>query len=306
MSNFRNHNQASETHKQAHSGPKRKKPPKSVQFILPPVANVRKDREERVWLDMLTSFHGMDLSAEILFAKLTNNETGISERVAPSVTLAINLNADTETLNGAILQARMLLSSQMSMRGTNVDPREYQKKLLTTMMGLFSQDRAKDVIKDALEELHAVHQAGLTPLNQAIWYRVTKAGVVRHSVIDLSKDPRPVRFQTMTDTRHGRKTPTQSRPPRIIQRTPKMSNRPEAKLLTHDTEVVGANETRQDLRTCENDSAGGESSSSIPGMPEDIIEFCVNGARWLDMNRYRSKGVAVEARNHGSAEPAEE
>ena len=196
-----------ESHHQSQDGPKRKESPQSIWFALPPMEDALQDNKERVWRDLLANFHGMGLHAEILIARSTNLGRHAATPTSPSVTIAINLDgANDSALNEAILHARMLLTSQMVMKGPGLDPHECSNKLLTTLMGLFSRTSADGVIQDSIEEIRSAHKAGWTPLSRASWCRMDEAGIMKVATINLNKESDPIQFQTVMKKEYGKTT----------------------------------------------------------------------------------------------------
>jgi hypothetical protein len=132
-----------------------------------------------------------------------------------------------------------------------------------------SPGNAADVIRRNIEKLRMARQANQTVFSHAVWCRVDEAGIMKRATIDLSQDPSPARFRTVTEKGHAKKTPAQSQTPRTMQRRTAMSDRHEEKKLVHDTEAVGT-------------EVGSAPVDHVPDMMEQIMEFCINGARGDD------------------------
>ena len=268
MTNVNNSEPVAGIHNQAQDGPSSTEPPQSMQLILPPVAGTSKFVTEKRWRNILSSVRGMGVDVELLLLKSAITGT---LKMTPAVFFVVNQAGSAASTPEQVFQAiDSTFPSQVTMGSQWIcSP---------------SPGNAADVIRRNIEKLRMARQANQTVFSHAVWCRVDEAGIMKRAVIDLSQDPSPVQFRAVTEKTTKKKAPTQSQTPRTIQRTIQMSNISETRKLTQDRHPVGTNEFRQDHRTCKNDSADGESSFSIPGMP-DIIEFCVNGARWLDMNR---------------------
>lgn len=185
-----------ETTGEALNGTQPHEPHRSTLFALPAIPGPETGFDEKQWQDILLMIGGLPLEAEMLLTRPPMNPKSKTAPTAPFVTIVVNTEgANLLTVTEASEALRAVFSTQMTMRSSNPPSNERSTGTPPRWVRMQSTMLARDVINDAVGELRATHKAGLTPINQAVWYRVDKTWTLERAIVDLGADAAPIVFE---------------------------------------------------------------------------------------------------------------